>query len=104
MHDEITQVLPDLVDRNFAQYWIWQNKESVIKSRNVWYDLEVDQAFNLTSTYRLDSDIPRQFGTIRRTLVNIYTRGNATVPSPKKHLQDLLGKRSKCFGLKHVMS
>ena len=71
-------------------------KESVIKNRNVWFPIEVDSAFNLTSTYRLDSDIPRRFGSIKRTLINIYVReagDDDRLLSPDEHINKLMSEK-----------
>ena len=47
-----------------SQFWVFQNKESAIKgsSQPPLITKEIDGCFNLTNTYRQDSDIIRHFG------------------------------------------
>lgn len=72
----------------------------MIKNRNVWYPTEVDAAFNITSTYRLDSDIPKRFGSVKRSLINIYAGGvgdDKKILSPAEHIEYLMKEKFK-FG------
>jgi len=61
---------PDLENRNHSQIWAFENKESAIKgaSQPATIPREVDSAFNVTMTYRLDSDISRRFGDIETAI------------------------------------
>ena len=62
--------LPDFKHRNTeTQYWVWWPRESAAKGRTKGLNYEFatksgwDSAFNLTASYRRDSDINRILGT-----------------------------------------
>ena len=74
--------LPDFENRNTeSQYWVWWPRESAAKGRGTGLDYDLvgksgwDSAFNLTASYRRDSDIVRIWGTAQ---VNIYKSENKT--------------------------
>ena len=58
-HDEGT--FPNIDKRNLTQNWVFLNKESAIKanSQPQYMPQEYDNAFNLTISYRQDSDVTR---------------------------------------------
>ena len=58
-------------NRNFSQFWVFQNKESAIKGslQPEIMTEDIDGAFNLTNTYRRDSDVTRRFGDIERMVI-----------------------------------
>ena len=52
-------------DRNLDQYWVFWPREAASKGINSGTSAmkgEWDKAFNLTTSYRRDSDVPRPFG------------------------------------------
>ena len=64
---------PDLIDRNTDQYWIVWFREAASKGLNKIEKLNgpIDRAFNLTTSYRRDSDIPRVFGTANKAILRV---------------------------------
>ena len=82
-----TAALPSLQDRNTSQFWIFQNMETAI----VWGEQaglmprELDAAFNLTVTYRQDSDVIRRFGDMESLITDMNsTMLYETVMGPKQ--------------------
>ena len=61
---------PDLENRNTDQFWIFQNKESGIKGAEepALIPQTLDSMFNLTMSYKRDSDIIRYFGDIENSI------------------------------------
>ena len=56
---------PELKNRNPDQYWVFWPREAAskgIQSGTRAMEGDWDAAFNLTTSYRRDSDIPRPFG------------------------------------------
>jgi len=55
-------------NRNLSQFWIFQNKESAIKgsAQLGLMPKDIDASFNMTTTYRRDSDATRHFGDAER--------------------------------------
>ena len=66
-----TSPLPSFENRNLSQFWVFQNKESAIKGEGQTLSItkQWDSAFNLTNTYRRDSDVTRYFGDIETSIV-----------------------------------
>ena len=59
------QDTPDMFERNPDQYWVFWPREAAskgIESGTSAMEGAWDSAFNLTTSYRRDSDIPRPFG------------------------------------------
>merc|ERR1712021_148122 len=67
---------PDLIDRNADQYWIVWFREAASKGLNKIEKLNgpIDSAFNLTTSYRRDADIPRVFGTANKAILRARYR------------------------------
>ena len=68
---------PSVENRNEDQYWIFWAREAASKSveRGIrTMQGEYDAAFNLTTSYRRDSDIPRPFGTKDKVLIQARFR------------------------------
>ena len=71
LHQQFEQLtMPDFENRNTeTQYWVWWPRETAAKGQEngLNYDLVVksgwDSAFNLTASYRRDSDVQRIWGT-----------------------------------------
>jgi len=57
-----TPTFPDTQNRNNSQFWVFHNKESAIKQSRLpaLFPQLYDSAFNLTITYRRDSDVVRK--------------------------------------------
>ena len=54
-----------MYDRNPNQYWVFWPREAASKGINSGTSAmkgDWDKAFNLTTSYRRDSDVPRPFG------------------------------------------
>lgn len=73
--------LPDYANRNInSQYWIFWPREAASKGieKGTSYKLvqEWDSAFNLTASYRRDSDILRPFGDRNNALRKHYVNGH----------------------------
>ena len=68
---EYSRPFPDTSNRNQSQFWVFQNKESATKSfrQPSYIEAEIDGCFNLTNTYRLDSDIVRPFETAENAIL-----------------------------------
>ena len=63
---------PDIEGRNLDQYWIFWAREAASKAVERGpqkMEGAYDRAFNLTTSYRRDSDIPRPFGTAEKSLL-----------------------------------
>ncbi|CBY31970.1 unnamed protein product [Oikopleura dioica] len=63
--------------RNSSQYWVFVNYESGIKNIEAQQNLksftqEFDSAFNITYSYKRDSDIIRGYGSIQKTMRMYY--------------------------------
>jgi len=91
---------PSLSDRNSDQYWIFWPREAASKGAD---GAELmtggwDSAFNLTTSYRMDSDIPRPFGDYESELKYArykYKNGNWTErQTPQEHLQDIMAQKT----------
>ncbi|CAG5078121.1 Oidioi.mRNA.OKI2018_I69.PAR.g8906.t1.cds [Oikopleura dioica] len=57
--------VPDLYNRNQDQYWVFFAREAASKNAGAGaakMEGQWDRSFNLTSSYRLDSDVPRPYG------------------------------------------
>ena len=68
---------PNVDNRNKDQYWIFWAREAASKSVERGIRImngEYDGAFNLTTSYRRDSDIPRPFGTTDKALIQARFR------------------------------
>ena len=52
------------------QFWVFQNRESAIKcsAQASIISKEIDSAFNLTMTYRRDSDVTRRVNDIKHLI------------------------------------
>jgi len=64
---------PDIQSRNLDQYWIFWPREAASKSverGSVKMEGIYDRSFNLTTSYRRDSDIPRPFGSAEKALLD----------------------------------
>ncbi|CAG5077064.1 Oidioi.mRNA.OKI2018_I69.PAR.g8623.t1.cds [Oikopleura dioica] len=64
---------PSLETRNSSQYWVFVNYESGIKNIDSQQNLqsftqEFDSSFNITYSYKRDSDIVRGYGSIQKTM------------------------------------
>ena len=66
--------IPDTKNRNQDQYWVFWPREAaskgIEKGMEVMQEHGWDSAFNLTTAYRRDSDVPRPFGNLNHALVN----------------------------------
>ena len=72
--------LPDFKKRNTeTQYWVWWPREAASKGRSKGLDLSIvgqnnwDSGFNLTASYRRDSDIQRIWGTTQERWLTLYS-------------------------------
>ena len=102
---------PNLERRNLDQYWIFFPREAASKSvergmakmKGLY-----DQSFNLTTSYRRDSDIPRPFGTAEKALLsaryNLVTDEETgelhfvEVMSPDDHIKQIMAaKQAKSY-------
>lgn len=95
---------PDLINRTPNQYWIFWPREAASKNiANVgkYTSSTWDGAFNLTTSYRRDSDIPRTFGDAHSILKFVrYNKGKLTV-SDEKHLDNIRTRKNQP-GTKHT--
>ena len=68
------ETAPDTLDRNQDQYWVFWPREAASKGVERGTELMQndgwDGAFNLTTSYRRDSDIPRPFGNLNKALID----------------------------------
>lgn len=94
-----SELHPDFHTRNSSQFWVFQNKESAIKNieNQPWMmDPKLDAAFNLTISYRRDSDIVRKYGMteniLRISRFNFFT--GKFLKNDTDYLADLIGKVS----------
>ena len=74
--NEKNAFLPWIETRNSSQYWVFVNYESGIKNIEAQQNLksftqEFDSAFNITYSYKRDSDIIRGYGSIQKTMRNV---------------------------------
>ena len=101
---------PNIKERNLDQYWIFWAREAASKSvERGLHQMEglYDQSFNLTTSYRRDSDIPRPFGTAEKALLTArYSLVNVTNPetgteelhyvevnSPDEHISQIMAAK-----------
>ena len=78
---------PSVENRNNDQYWIFWAREAASKSVERGIKImkgEYDGAFNLTTSYRRDSDIPRPFGTKDKALIQSRFRRIETSDNSKE--------------------
>ena len=73
--DGFENPLPSFENRNPDQFWVFQMKESATKGgeQTLLMTEELDSAFNLTTTYRRDSDVTRHYGDIENSITNQET-------------------------------
>jgi len=88
---------PNLDDRNLDQYWIFWPREAA--SKNVEGGAKAtsgpwDRAFNLTTSYRLDSDIPRPFGDANSILRFVRYRGQNKYMSDEEHFDLIMSRKN----------
>ena len=64
---------PDVMNRNVDQYWIVWFREAASKgvTRLEKMNGPIDRAFNLTTSYRRDSDVPRVFGNANKAVLRV---------------------------------
>lgn len=66
--------IPDTQNRNQDQYWVFWPREAaskgIEKGMEVMQEHGWDGAFNLTTAYRRDSDVPRPFGNLNKALID----------------------------------
>ena len=91
--------LPDYKERNLNhQYWVWWPREAASKGFKKGTDLSVvkywDGAFNLTASYRRDSDITRHWGSVDQLLYYARFSGEIEI-SFETHIQSLMSKKTK---------
>lgn len=81
--------LPDFKRRNTEhQYWVWWPREAASKGYGWGMDWNTvgksgwDSAFNLTASYRRDSDITRTWGTTQKLVntVRVNTKTKQVIP------------------------
>ncbi|CAG5111975.1 Oidioi.mRNA.OKI2018_I69.chr2.g6240.t1.cds [Oikopleura dioica] len=87
---------PDLENRNLSQIWAFENKESAIKGSEQPSTIprEVDSAFNVTMTYRLDSDISRRFGDIESVITSArFDEKGELVMSDEDYARQLMANK-----------
>ena len=88
--DGFENPLPSFENRNPNQFWIFQMKESAAKGgdQTLLMTEDLDGAFNLTSTYRRDSDVTRHFGDIENSIYN----------QPKEQIYEAIMKSKQPYG------
>lgn len=92
---------PDMDNRNPDQYWIFWPREAASKTPDNACDVmegEWDSAFNLTTSYRRDSDIPREFGDYQTELKYARYKKKANEWSERMtaeaHVADILAQKT----------
>ena len=82
---------PSFKDRNLDQYWIFWPREAASKSVERGFRRMkglYDRSFNLTTSYRRDSDIPSPFGSAEKAL--LYARYSfMNITNPTTGLEEL---------------
>ena len=96
--------IPDFANRNIdTQYWVWWPREAASKGRSKGLDYNLvgktgwDAAFNLTASYRRDSDVTRIWGTTQNIVNEVrWDSKAARFQSFQEHIADLMAqKRSR---------
>lgn len=92
---------PDMKNRNPEQYWIFWPREAASKTPENAFEViagDWDTSFNLTTSYRRDSDIPREFGDYQTELK--YARFKKKLNewtermTPDQHVQDIMDQKA----------
>lgn len=84
---------PDLENRNQDQYWIFWAREAASKGVNsggrimqgAW-----DSGFNMTTSYRRDSDIPRPFGSKNEAIRNARYKNGELIEDDETHINNIM--------------
>lgn len=92
---------PDMMNRNPDQYWVFWPREAAskgVESGTKAMEGEWDKAFNLTTSYRRDSDIPRVYGNANSALQDArYKYSSNTwreVKTFKDHIEELMSLKN----------
>lgn len=88
---------PDQATRNENQYWVFWAREAASKGVDHGGRLmkgEWDATFNLTTSYRRDSDIPRPFGTKNDILRSVRYNNGIKVQGDEEHLSILMNRKN----------
>ena len=89
---------PDLSSRNYTQFWVWLNRESAIKqgTEPSVVSNEIDSAFNLTISYRSDSDVIRHSADIESVLWSsrLSEETGELLFSDEKFFEEMMSKKN----------
>jgi len=95
---------PSIKDRNLSQYWVFANYESAsknVENQALLMPEELDGAFNMTYSYRRDSDIVRGFGSTQNILRDFYfdwVTGDSLNQTDIQILAKLIGNKNGLKG------
>lgn len=88
---------PDQKNRNQDQYWIFWAREAASKGvdhggrvmKGSW-----DATFNLTASYRRDSDIPRPFGAKNDVIRSVRYQNGVLAQSNEEHISVIMNRKN----------
>jgi len=93
---------PEIDNRNHSQFWVFQNRESAIKCsiQPSIIDPKIDETFNLTLTYRQDSDVTRHVADIEQLITNdrFDPKTGDLEKTDKQYFTDLLENKFSANG------
>ena len=95
---------PSVKNRNLSQYWVFANYESASKNVEEQAFLmpeELDGGFNMTYSYRRDSDIVRDFGSTQNILRDFYfdwVTGDSLNQTDIQIMAKLIGNKNQLKG------
>lgn len=94
--------LPDFANRNTErQYWVWWPREAASKGISWGLDWSIvgesgwDSCFNLTASYRRDSDVTRTWGTTQEMINQLrWDKKNERIVSFDEHINVLMERKT----------
>jgi hypothetical protein len=102
--DYYEKLFPDLQNRTRDQFWVFQNRESAIKcsAQASIISQEIDSAFNLTMTYRRDSDVTRRVSDIKHliTAARFEASSAELLKDDKTYMHDFMEQKFP-YGFEH---